>query len=333
MHVALPVRDMAPWIHQALASLAGQTLDRWVATVVDDGSQDDTAAIAQAWAARDPRIRLVRTGPLGLVAALNRAVAGDAPFVARLDGDDLCRPDRLEAQVDLLQGRPDVQVVDSRVEHFADDGELPEGMQRYRRWQDGIESDADFEREILVENPVCHPAAMVRREALLAYRDGDFPEDYDLWLRIRRSGGRFHKLQQRLVRWRDREGRLTRTDRRYRREAFFRLKWAHFVATVDLDARIAVWGAASGGRPWIRALVQAGCAPVAVVDVDPRAVGRTRHGVPVVPPDALEQTRPDLVLAAVGREGARGLIEHRLRGMGLPVVAVAGLTREAAPAT
>ena len=331
VHVALPVRDVAPWIGQALASLSAQTLDRWTATVVDDGSVDDTAAVVAAWTRRDPRIRLLRTGPLGLVSALNLAVVGDAPFVARLDGDDVCLPERLAAQLAFLQARRDVDVVDCRVEHFADDGELPGGMDRYRRWQDRIETDADFERELLVENPVCHPAVMARRSALLSYRDGDFPEDYDLWLRVRRAGGRFHKLPRRLVRWRDRSGRLTRTDRRYRREAFFRLKWAHFEATGDPAARVAVWGAAAGGRPWIRALVRAGRPPVAVVDVDPRAIGRTRHGVEVVPPEALPAARPDLVLAAVGRAGARALIEGRLAELGLPALAVVGLSPRTSP--
>ncbi len=326
MHVALPVRDAAAWIDEALASLQAQTLRRWTATVVDDGSSDATPEIVAGRAARDPRIQLVRTEPLGIVPALDRAVRGEAPCVARMDGDDVCDPRRLETQLAFLEAHPRVDVVDCRVEHFRDDGEVPGGMERYRRWQDRIETDADFRREELVENAVCHPAVMVRRTALLPYRDGDFPEDYDLWLRIRRAGGRFHKLPQRLLRWRDRGGRLTRTDRRYRREAFFRLKWEHFAATRDLDQRIAVWGAAAGGRPWIRALVQAGRPPVAVVDVDPRAIGNTRHGVEVVPPEALPAARPDLVLAAVGAEGARRLIEGRLAAMGLPVLAVAGLT-------
>jgi hypothetical protein len=175
---------------------------------------------------------------------------------------------------------------------------------------------------------------MARRLALFPIREGDLPEDYDLWLRVRRAGARFHKLPRRLVRWRDRSGRLTRTDRRYRREAFFRVKWEHFVATRDIEAtRIAVWGAAAGGRPWIRELVRSGHPPVAVVDVDPVAIGRTRHGVEVVCPERLAATRPDLVLAAVGRSGARGLIEARLATMGLPVLAVAGFSQRAPPAT
>ena len=335
VHVAMPVYNVSPWIHEALESLHHQTLDRWTATVVDDGSTDDTAAVVQAWAVRDPRIRLVRIDHVGVAAAASRAVRGaGTPFVARLDGDDVCLPERLAEQVAFLQARPDVHVVDCRADHFRDDGELPGGMDRYRRWHDGIETDADFEREFLVENPVCNPASMARREVLLPIREGDLPEDYDLWLRVRRAGARFHKLPRRLVRWRDRSGRLTRTDRRYRREAFFRTKWEHFVATRDLtDARIAVWGASSGGRPWIRELVRAGCPPVAVVDVDPAAIGRTRHGVEVVAPEALAASRPDLVLAAVGREGARPLIQARLAAMGLPVLAVAGLSPEAAPGT
>jgi len=314
VHVALPVRDVAPWIEEALDSLVAQTFDRWTATVVDDGSTDATARLVRG---RDPRIRLLQPGRVGLAAALNLAVAGDAPLVARMDGDDVCHPERFEAQVEFLGRRPDVHVLDTRVTCFRDDGPLPGGMARFERWLDGIEDEAEFAREFLVDSPICHPAAMVRRSALLPYRDGDFPEDYDLWLRMRRAGARFHKLPRKLLRWRDRSDRATRADRRYRRGAFVPLKIEHFEAT-NTAPRVAVWGAKKHGKPWIRALN-----PCAVVEIDPAVVERA--GIPVIRPAQLPATRPDLVLVAVGSAGARVAIEAQLAAMGLPALAVAGL--------
>lgn len=311
----MAVRDVEPWIGEALDSLRAQTFDRWTATVVDDGSTDATAAIAHG---RDPRIRLIRPGRIGLVAAINRAVAdGDAPYVARFDGDDVAHPERFAEQVGYLEAHSTTDVVDSRVTCFRDDGPLPGGMARFERWLDSICTHDDFDREFLVDSPVCNPAAMVRRGALLDCRAGDFPEDYDVWLRMRRAGARFHKLPRRLLRWRDRSDRATRTDPRYRRDAFFRTKLEHFEAT-NVARRVAVWGAKKHGKPWIRAL-----APCAVVDIDPCVV--ERQGIPVIRPADLPAARPDLVLIAVGSAGARALIEAQLVEMGLPALAVAGL--------
>ncbi len=298
----------------------------WTAQVVDDGSCDTSPAIAEAWSRRDPRIQLLRPGRVGLPRALNLACKGSSPLVARLDGDDVCHPERLARQVAFLQSHPSVDVLDSRVECFRDDAPLPEGMARYQLWHDGIEEHEDFEREFLVENPVCHPAVVARRRALLPYRSGGFPEDYDLWLRMHRAGARFHKLPERLLRWRDRDSRATRTDPIYRRPAFFTLQWEHFQASVDLPGRrTAVWGAGARGRPWIRALAQAGHPPVAVIDIAPRLLGRSRQGVEIVSPEALAELDLDLVVAAVGRAGVRSKITQRAEALGIDCIAVAGL--------
>lgn len=335
-HFAIPVRNVGPWLNDALQSLQAQTEPRWTATIVDDDSEDETGEIAKAWAAREPRMQVVQQGRLGLVGALNRAVEdrGTVPFVARFDGDDLCHPHRLERQIKFLSNHPKVDVLDSRFSLGEPDECVLGGMLRYRDWHDSIESHEDFKREFLVENPVCHPASIVRAATLervtstqSLYREGDFPEDYDLWLRLLRAGARFHKLAERLVVWRDRPTRSTRTDPVYRRDAFFTVKWSHLQQQLNLGAeRLVVWGAKKGGKPWIRALSHAGHPPVAVVDIDPKAIGSTRHGIPVVSPDELAATDPDRVLIAVGSSGARQLIEAKLNELDLASIAVVGFT-------
>jgi glycosyltransferase involved in cell wall biosynthesis len=309
-----------------LDSLVGQTLQDWTAFLVDDGSSDEGPALA---ASRDPRIHLLSPGRVGLVGALNVGVraarSSGARYIARFDADDVCRPERFQRQVAFLDSH-DVDVLDSRFEALTV-GPVPRGFLRYRAWHDGIRKHEDFERELLVESPVCHPAVMLRVSSLPdepLYRDGEFPEDYDLWLRLVRRGLRFHKLEERLLEWREHPGRTTRHDDRYRREGFFAVKWAHAEATFLRDRpRLVVWGARRGGKPWIRAL--AGHDLVGVVDIDPRVIGGTRGGVAVVGPEALPALHPDVVLLAVGAAGARREIEGRLRDLGLRGIAVAGL--------
>ena len=337
LHVAIPVRGVSRWLDAALESLQQQTFDDWTATIVVDADEADPCdEIARRWASNEGRITSIHPGRIGLAPALNLGIAGSkAPLIARFDGDDLCLPERFAQQVAFLDTHPQIDVLDSFAESFRDpiDGVLPQGMRRYQHWHDSIEVHDDFVREFLVENPVCHPAAMLRRAALQLlerptkpYRRGDFPEDYDLWVRLLRGGARFHTLQQPLLRWRDHEQGATRSDAAYRKDAFFRTKWQHFAERVLPEAgRIAVCGAKREGRRWIGALARAGRHPVAVADIDPKAIGSTRHGAPVVRLEELERFRPDLALVAVGTAGARARIEQGLLQMNVRFLAVAGI--------
>src|SRR5690349_1483577 len=89
--VLLPVRDAAATLDQALDSLLAQTMPALEIVAVDDGSRDDSGPRLEAWAARDPRVRVLRGPPRGLVAALEEGRRqARAPFLARMDADDLC---------------------------------------------------------------------------------------------------------------------------------------------------------------------------------------------------------------------------------------------------
>lgn len=309
----LPARDAAATIGEALASLVAQTDPDWEAVVVDDGSADDTAAIAQGNG--DPRIRVLRQPPLGLVAALERGRAAcRGTFVARMDADDVAATDRLARQLPWFDADPGLAVVDGGVRFFRDAGEVPDGMRRYEAWINAVVTPDDFDRELLIESPVVHPAATIRADALAAvggYREGPFPEDYDLWLRLHAAGWRLRKVDAPLVAMRDRPTRLTRTDPRYGPEGFRRVRRAWLAATVlPRRPRLVLLGGGKEARAWAGWLV--GRADlVAIVDVDPARIGRARHGVPVVGVDALAGLQADLGLAVVsarGREAVRALL-------------------------
>ncbi len=157
------------------------------------------------------------------------------------------------------------------------------------------------------------PSVTFRREVLLragGYQDYGWPEDYDLFLRLYLAGVRFAKLPEVLVEWREHPDRLTRTDSRYSLENFLRLK-AHYLALGPLAGRDAVvmWGAGMVGRRLGKQLVRLGVPVEAYIDIDPRKIGSTRHGRPVLPPEALPEWwgrfKNPALLAAVGSRGAR----------------------------
>lgn len=317
--VLLPCRDNAATLREAVEGILAEREVALELVLVDDGSRDDTPALVADLAARDPRVVPLRTEGLGIVGALNLALAAArAPLIARMDGDDLSRPGRLAAQRDLLRARPDVSLVATRVTAEPDEA-VGEGMRRYVAWQNDLLSPEDHRREIFVESPVCHPSVMLRRsvfDAVGAYREVPWPEDYDLWLRMDAAGLRMAKLDAVLLAWRHRAGRLTHTHPRYARERITEAKGAFLARRVRaMGGELAVWGAGPTGRRLARAMEPEGVRAARFVDIDPAKVGRVARGARIVSPDALVRGR-DTVVVAVGSFGARGIIRDALRAMG-----------------
>lgn len=307
----IPVRNAAATIEAAVRSACDQDDPDLEVVVVDDGSEDGSADRVPR---DDPRVRVLKTAARGIVPALNEGLAQcRGSFVARLDADDIARPQRLSRQIARLEADPSLGAIDGRVRFFRDHAPVPEGMTTYARWINELVTHEDILREILVESPMIHPATTFRRaavEELGGYRDGPFPEDYDLWLRLQRAGWRLAKDTEVLVDMRDRPERLTRNDPRYHPDAFRRLKQAWLSqGPLRTPQSVAVWGAGKAGGPWIQWLQERGHRVPAVIDVGPR---QSRHQVPVHKPPALQDLDCDLLLVAVGARGARSIIRRAI---------------------
>lgn len=323
--VLMPAFEAGATVDAAVRSILEGTFEDLELICVDDGSTDDTPARLAALAAQDPRVRVVRRPHQGLVAALNHGLGlCRAPLVARMDADDLCAPERLARQVARIDAEPDLALVSCRVRIRARDergAEVPAagGMQRYEAWLNGIRAPEAIAAARFVESPIAHPTVLARREVFAGgYRDGDLPEDYDLWLRRLGEGARFAKCEEALVTWFDGRARATHTDPRYRPEAFRALKLEHLRAGPLRDRdEVVVWGTGPVGKGWLRELPGVGVRVPIAVDLDPRKVGQRIHGARVVHPEALVEAREGrVVLVAVGVAGAREEIRGWLEARG-----------------
>jgi glycosyltransferase involved in cell wall biosynthesis len=318
--VLLPVRDGGAHLDEAIASILGQTLDDLELVVVDDGSEDETPERLARWAARDPRVGVHRQRPTGIVAALERARASArAPLLARMDADDVAEPERLARQVALLEREPELAACGCGVRYFPEDA-VAGGARRYERWLNGVVTPAEIARSIFVECPIAHPTLLARAGALAVaggWVDRGWPEDYDLILRLWAAGHRLGKVPDVLLRWREGPSRLSRTDERYAPEAFVSCKVRYLRQTLLRDGRsVVVWGAGPVGKRFALALLAKGSPVEAFVDLDPRKIGQSIHGAPVLDPDDGAELCGPLHLAAVGQKGARSRILRVLEEAG-----------------
>ena len=109
----MPVYNGEKYVAEAIQSILGQTLSDFEFIILDDGSQDRSAAIIRSYAARDDRIRCVMLGKnTGEASARNRGMeVARGEFVTGMDCDDVSLPERLQKQVDFLQAYPEIGAV------------------------------------------------------------------------------------------------------------------------------------------------------------------------------------------------------------------------------
>lgn len=205
--VVIPAYNGARWLPATLDSLTAQTLTDWEAIVVDDCSPDEGAALVEAWP--DPRVRLVRMpqngGPVrarntGVAAARGRHIAG-------LDQDDLCRPERLAAQVAYLDTHPDCALLGTQVECLTGEAVGPSNYAP-------VTAPGLIAWLLQIENPFAWSSVMVRGSVARALDPFTRPEllyaeDFDLYGRVLAFGS-VARLDQPLLLYRQHEGGASR---------------------------------------------------------------------------------------------------------------------------
>jgi glycosyltransferase involved in cell wall biosynthesis len=202
----MPAFNAGRHIAESVESVQGQTFGGWELVVVDDGSTDDTAEVVVRLAAADARVRYVRRANGGQAAARNTGLAeARGPLVAFLDADDLWLPEKLAAQLAVLEETGvDLVYTDGYI-FSADGAESPED--RFHILP-GEARGVEMFRTLFASNRIGTLSVLVKRGALdsvglfdenRAYQNC---EDYDLWMRLARSGASFYGMPEKLMRYR-----------------------------------------------------------------------------------------------------------------------------------
>lgn len=216
--VIVPCYQQAHFLSDSLLSLQSQAYPNWEAVVVDDGSPDNVSSIAEQWKQKDSRFRYVKKANGGLSSARNAGLENTkGEFVAFLDADDILFPQGLRRLVDLLDAQPDVDVAFGGYRYLDFDGQVS---------SKGEVVEQISPEGLLSRNGFPVHCALVRRSAI--ERVGFFDEslraleDWDLWLRIARTGGRFQYVPEVVAGYRMVPGSMSKQCRRML-DSFFSL--------------------------------------------------------------------------------------------------------------
>lgn len=313
--VVLPVRNAEKTIGKAVESILQQDFRDFELLVVDDGSDDGSAACIGEY--RDDRLKFVRNaGKQGVAEAMqfgvDHALAG---WIARMDADDISHPSRLRRQLEWLDQHSACEAVSSKVRLINSQGE---GMAQHVDWLNALETPDGRAVSRFIECPVAHPSSMIRADFLKSiggYRRVAWAEDHDMWMRFFEAGGRMESVPEVLLDWRDSVRRLTRSDERYGDAARMRMR-CHYLARIPRVAEtgVVIAGAGPIGKSLSKGLRLNGIEVHGFFEVHPRRIGEMIHGVLVEGSDRMGDVWTDKVLlGAVGVPGGR----ERLRELAL----------------
>lgn len=195
--IGMPIFNCEKTLRSAINSVLNQTYSNWELILIDDGSRDRTLSVAKSF--NDSRIKVISDGlNLKLPHRLNQIITiSKGKYFARMDGDDVSYPDRLQTQVEYLENHPNVDILGTQILIFDDDGN-PRGKSALTQSHQEIccRPWAGFS--------LAHPTWMGKLEWFSAHKyreEAIRMEDYDLLLRTYKSS-RFACLPQILLGYR-----------------------------------------------------------------------------------------------------------------------------------
>ncbi|MEB6680152.1 glycosyltransferase family 2 protein [Acinetobacter lwoffii] len=178
--IGIPIYNAENYLTDAVKSVLAQTYPYWELILVDDGSTDNSLKIAQDFAAKDNRIRVISDGTnKKLPARLNQIIReAKYDYIARMDADDVMHPQRLEKQFSFLEDNIKYDLVSSGLISI-DSQNIVKGFRCVSQLYDNFSNPS-------YSYPIVHPSVMARKSWYLRNQYSEkYPraEDFELWTR------------------------------------------------------------------------------------------------------------------------------------------------------
>jgi len=260
-------------LERAISSITNQTYPDFECILINNNSTDNSPKIASTLAKADSKIKTIEESKQGVVHASNAGfyqAAGE--FIARIDADDEAHPERLKLQAEFLEQHPDFGAVGGLVEYKSDFHNFT-GFKKYVSWVNSVISYEQIKINRFIDSPIVNPSAMWRKETGKKhgmYKNGDFPEDYEMWLRWLEAGVKISKVPKHVLKWHDSKNRLTRNYSVYSDDAFYRIKTFYLSRWLEKNnpfhPHVTVWGASKISRKRAQLLEKYGITIDAYID-------------------------------------------------------------------
>lgn len=227
-------------LEEAVNSIKSQTYDNWELIMCDDCSSDNTLSLARKIAETDSRIKVINNEVnLTLAPTLNKCLKeAKGKYIARMDGDDICSPERFEKEIKFLENHKNISFVSTRMNLFDHNGVF----------RTTIVKEFPTYEDLVNGPPFCHAGCMIKKKALDKVggyntdKSVERVEDFDLWYRLYKNGFVGANLQEALYSMRDDRSAIKRRKMKYRVNSFnvrkniiktFNLSWKNYYYAVS----------------------------------------------------------------------------------------------------
>lgn len=207
--VIMSVYNGETYLEEAIESVINQTFDSWELIIINDCSTDSTSEILARFASKDTRIKVFPNEVnLKLPASLNKAISlCSGKYIARMDADDICLPERFEKQYAFMEKNKDVSLSSCKFMTVKNGIYMSGGA--------GGRCDNEALRAmLLVGNPILHPGVIAKSEVMKKYNYDTAltcTEDLELWTRMAMGNEKIQILPECLLIYRLHDKQITKT--------------------------------------------------------------------------------------------------------------------------
>jgi len=325
--IVLPYRNSAKTLERAITSILKQDFSNWELIGINDHSEDFSEKIIESYKKSDSRIKSLQNKGKGIVSALNHGIEeAMSEIIIRMDADDAMMPERIGEQVHHLEANPETGLVSSLVSYVTDFN-LPgegRGYALYVDWINKLTSSDQIKLHRFEESPLAHPSVAFRKSIVQkcgGYKEGNFPEDYELWLRWLSKGVRMEKIKRSLIDWHDSGERLSRQDQRYSLDAFQRIKAEYLSIWLNhnslTEKKLSAWGIGKVAKRQIQHLLRHNLKIEKYYEVNPKKIGSVYKGSPVFHFKEIDTSKEELILVLYCARTAKAEINKFLKGKNL----------------
>jgi len=291
--IIIPAKNAARYIEACLQSILAQDYPHWELLITNDHSTDHTANILDHYSSKDSRIQIFQSEGQGITPALQTSYNYAAgTYITRMDADDLMPKEKLTQLVDACHSEG---ILATGLVSYFSEVKLGDGYIKYANWINKNLLSLDPFQAIYKECVIPSPCWMLRKstfDKLGAFDSSQYPEDYDLCFRMRRSGLRIHAVDQVLHYWRDYPERTSRTDDNYADNRFLEIKLFYFLKDdYDTVRPLVVWGAGKKGKSVAKLLI-AQQIPFYWISNNHKKIGHVIYGQ-MIQREALLNDKPD----------------------------------------